>query len=124
MKRYVLLPEDTIEVLPQQGEAEPAVSVFCERTLILFPCSKIEALCMQKHVTENRLKAEDCLQFTARDALFDTQQAVLVPVTRPDYAAFCEALRAVRPALFAEMPEQEFTRETCDQTGSHLHSHK
>lgn len=42
MKRYMLLPEDTIELLPQDGEAESAVSVFCERTLILFPCSKIE----------------------------------------------------------------------------------
>lgn len=41
MKRYMLLPEDTIELLPQDGEAESAVSVFCERTLILFPSAKL-----------------------------------------------------------------------------------
>ena len=26
--------------------------------------------------------------------------------------------------LFEQLPEQEDVRETCDQTGSHLHQHK
>ena len=58
MKRYMLLPEDTIELLPQDGEAECAVSVFCERTLILFPCSKIESVSLLRNVREDRRKPE------------------------------------------------------------------
>ena len=121
MKRYMLLPEDTIEVLPEEPEAEAAVSVFCERTIILFPCSKIDALSIQKNVTEDRRKPEDCLQFIARDALYDTQQAVLVPLARQDCKAFLQALCAVRPGLFADLTREDYVRETCDQTGSHLH---
>ena len=74
MKRYMLLPEDTIELLPQDGEAESAVSVFCERTLILFPCSKIESVSLLRNVREDRRKPEDCLCIRARDALFDAPQ--------------------------------------------------
>ena len=58
MKRYMLLPEDSIELLRAQDEAEAAVCVFCERTMILFPCSKIEKVCMQRRVTEERLGQE------------------------------------------------------------------
>ena len=67
MKRYMLLPEDTIELLPQDGEAESAVSVFCERTLILFPCSKIESVSLLRNVREDRRKPEDCLCIRALD---------------------------------------------------------
>ena len=74
MKRYMLLPEDTIELLPQDGEAESAVSVFCERTLILFPCSKIESVSLLRNVREDRRKPEDCLCICAHDALFDAPQ--------------------------------------------------
>ena len=55
MKQYMLLPEDSIELLRAQDEAEAAVCVFCERTMILFPCSKIEAVSIQRSVTEDRL---------------------------------------------------------------------
>lgn len=123
MKRYMLLPEDTIELLPQDGEAESAVSVFCERTLILFPCSKIESVLLLRNVREDRRKPEDCLSIRARDALFDTPQEVLVPIARPDFAAFRAKLAAVRPELFTALSEREDVRETCDQTGSHLHRH-
>ena len=54
MKRYMLLPEDSIELLRAQDEAEAAVCVFCERTMILFPCSKIEAVSIQRSVTEEK----------------------------------------------------------------------
>ena len=121
MKRYMLLPEDTIELLPRDGEAECAVSVFCERTLILFPCSKIELVSLLRNVREDRRKPEDCLRIRARDTLYDAPQEVLVPVTRPDFMSFRAELAAVRPELFENFSEQEDVRETCDQTGSHLH---
>ena len=124
MKRYMLLPEDTIELLPQDGEAECAVSVFCERTLILFPCSKIESVLLLRNVREDRRKPEDCLCIRARDALFDTPQEVLVPIHRDAFEKFRAELAAVRPELFEQLPEHEDVRETCDQTGSHLHRHK
>ena len=94
MKRYMLLPEDSIELLRAQDEAEAAVCVFCERTMILFPCSKIEAVSIQRSVTEDRLHPVDCLELLARDTLFDAQQAVLIPVTRQDYPDFLQALEA------------------------------
>lgn len=122
MKEYVLLPEDTIEVLPEEDGAEAAISVFCERTLIVFPCGEIESLKLLQRVTKDRKHPVDCLCFTAKDALFETRQAVLVPVTRPDHEAFCKALKAVRPELFAGLCVELYVHETCDQTGSHLHT--
>ena len=148
MKQYMLLPEDSIELLRAQDEAEAAVCVFCERTMILFPCSKIEAVSIQRSVTEDRLHPVNCLELLARDTLFDAQQAVLIPVTRQDYPDFLQALAGdgfdivcanivadviirlapVVPKLMR--PDAAFvcsgiltTRETCDQTGSHLHKH-
>ena len=120
----MLLPEDTIELLPQDSEAESAVSVFCERTLILFPCNKIESVSLLRNVREDRRKPEDCLCIRARDALFDAPQEVLVPIHRDGFEKFRAELAAVRPELFKQLPEQEDVRETCDQTGSHLHRHK
>ena len=112
MKRYMLLPEDSIELLRAQDEAEAAVCVFCERTMILFPCSKIEKVCMQRRVTEDRLHPVDCLELLARDTLFDAQQAVLI-----------QALEAQCPALLENIQTKTYQKETCDQTGSHLHKH-
>ena len=123
MKRYMLLPEDSIELLRAQDEAEAAVCVFCERTMILFPCSKIEAVSLQRRVTEDRLHPVDCLELLARDTLFDAQQAVLIPVTRQDYPDFLQALEAQCPALFENLSAETYRKKTCDQTGSHLHKH-
>ena len=106
MKRYMLLPEDSIELLRAQDEAEAAVCVFCERTMILFPCSKIEAVSIQRRVTEDRLHPVDCLELLARDTLFDAQQAVLIPVTRQDYPDFLQALEAQCPALLENYPDK------------------
>ena len=124
MKQYMLLPEDSIELLRAQDEAEAAVCVFCERTMILFPCSKIEAVSLQRRVTEDRLHPVDCLELLARDTLFDAQQAVLIPVTRQDYPDFLQALEAQCPALFENLSAATYRKKTCDQTGSHLHRHK
>ena len=123
MKRYMLLPEDSIELLRAQDEAEAAVCVFCERTMILFPCSKIEAVSLQRRVTEDRLHPVDCLELLARDTLFDAQQAVLIPVTRQDYPDFLQALEAQCPALFENLSAATYRKKTCDQTGSQLHKH-
>ena len=123
MKRYMLLPEDSIELLRAQDEAEAAVCVFCERTMILFPCSKIEAVSIQRRVTEDRLHPVDCLELLARDTLFDAQQAVLIPVTRQDYPDFLQALEAQCPALFENLSAATYRKKTCDLTGSHLHKH-
>ena len=123
MKRYMLLPEDSIELLRAQDEAEAAVCVFCERTMILFPCSKIEAVSLQRRVTKDRLHPVDCLELLARDTLFDAQQAVLIPVTRQDYPDFLQALEAQCPALFENLSTATYRKKTCDQTGSHLHKH-
>lgn len=123
MKWYMLLPEDSIELLRAQDEAEAAVCVFCERTMILFPCSKIEAVSLQRRVTEDRLHPVDCLELLARDTLFDAQQAVLIPVTRQDYPDFLQALEAQYPALFENLSAATYRKKTCDQTGSHLHKH-
>ncbi len=122
MKEYVLLPEDTIEMLPAENGAEAAVCVFCERTMIVFPCGGIEGLKLLQRVTKDHKHPVDCLCFTASDALFETRQAVLMPVTRPDYAAFCDALKAVQPELFEGLCVEAYVHETCDQTGNHLHT--
>lgn len=122
MKEYLLLPEDTIELLPAENGAEAAVSVFCERTLIVFACSGVESLKLLQRVTKDHKHPVDCLCFTAKDALFETRQAVLVPVTRPDFEAFQTALKAVRPELFEGLCVEAYVHETCDQTGSHLHT--
>lgn len=122
MKEYGLLPEDSIEVLPAQMDAGAAVSVFCERTLMIFPCEQMEGLCLRKNVTIDRRHPVDALELTARDALFGTLQRVLVPVNRPDYPAFFRALQQAAPELCEEISQQDYMRQTCDQTGSHLYT--
>ena len=78
---------------------------------------------MQRRVTEDRLHPVDCLELLARDTLFDAQQAVLIPVTRQDYPDFLQALEAQCPALLENIQTKTYQKETCDQTGSHLHKH-
>lgn len=100
MKQYMLLPEDSIELLRAQDEAEAAVCVFCERTMILFPCSKIEAVSIQRSVTEDRLHPVNCLELLARDTLFDAQQAVLIPVTSRTTRIFCRRWKRNAPRFW------------------------
>ena len=40
MNRYILIPEDTIRVLPPEDGVEAAVEVFCSRTVIFFDISQ------------------------------------------------------------------------------------
>ena len=46
MNRYILIPEDTIRVLPPEDGVEAAVEVFCSRTVIFFDISQIQDVCL------------------------------------------------------------------------------
>lgn len=120
MKHYLLLPEDTLSFSPAEDGAQ-ALCLFCERTMAIFPAEKMEAVSWLRAVAEDRFRVEDCLALTARDALFDTPQELWIPVTRPDFAEFLAKLQVACPALCEEIPSREYLRQTCDQTGSHLH---
>ena len=39
MNRYILIPEDTVRVLPPEDGAEAAIEIFCSRTVIYFEIS-------------------------------------------------------------------------------------
>lgn len=120
MKHYLLLPEDTLSFISEDSGAQ-ALCLLCERTMVIFPAEKMERVCWLKAVAEDRFHAEDCLALTARDTLFDARQEVWVPVSRPDFSEFFAKLQADCPALCKNIPTQEYLRQTCDQTGSHLH---
>ena len=147
MKQYMLLPEDSIELLRAQDEAEAAVCVFCERTMILFPCSKIEAVSIQRSVTEDRLHPVNCLELLVRLGAASAVGVDIDPSAEhiaaanaaqngfgPDRftartgdvvedADFLQALEAQCPALLENIQTKTYQKETCDQTGSHLHKH-
>ena len=48
MNRYILIPEDTIRVLPPEDGVEAAVEVFCSRTVIFFDISQIQDVCLMQ----------------------------------------------------------------------------
>ena len=66
MNRYILIPEDTIRVLPPEDGVEAAVEVFCSRTVIFFDISQIQDVCLMHNVLSNRRRV-DALCFTAAD---------------------------------------------------------
>ena len=41
MNRYILIPEDTIRVLPPEDGVEAAIEIFCSRTVIYFEIAQI-----------------------------------------------------------------------------------
>ena len=51
MNRYILIPEDTIRVLPPEDGVEAAVEVFCSRTVIFLVPSRF----MRKKICRLRL---------------------------------------------------------------------
>ena len=67
MNRYILIPEDTIRVLPPEDGVEAAVEVFCSRTVIFFDISQIQDVCLMHNVLSNRRRV-DALCFTAAGA--------------------------------------------------------
>ena len=50
MNRYILIPEDTIRVLPPEDGVEAAVEVFCSRTVIFFDISQIQDVYLMHNV--------------------------------------------------------------------------
>ena len=96
MNRYILIPEDTVRVLPPEDGADAAIEIFCSRTVIYFEIPQIRDVCLMHNVLTNRGRV-DALCFTAADRLLERGQMVLVPTDRADYMAFLEALRAYAP---------------------------
>ena len=58
MNRYILIPEDTIRVLPPEDGVEAAVEVFCSRTVIFFDISQIQDVCLMHNVLSNRRRVD------------------------------------------------------------------
>ena len=81
MNRYILIPEDTIRVLPPEDGVEAAVEVFCSRTVIFFDISQIQDVCLMHNVLSNRRRV-DALCFTAADRLSGNRWC-LSPRTEP-----------------------------------------
>ena len=75
MNRYILIPEDTIRVLPPEDGVEAAVEVFCSRTVIFFDISQIQDVCLMHNVLSNRRRV-DALCFTAADRLLEREQII------------------------------------------------
>lgn len=107
MNRYILIPEDTIRVLPPEDGVEAAVEVFCSRTVIFFDISQIQDVCLMHNVLSNRRRV-DALCFTAADRLLEREQMVLVPTDRTDYAAFLTDFRTYAPETL-DFPRRKIT---------------
>ena len=113
MNRYILIPEDSIRILPPEDGAEAAIEIFCSRTVIYFEIAQLQ------DVLTNRGRV-DALCFTAADRLLERGQMVLVPTDRADYAAFLAGLRAYAPEALDFSREAEYIPESCDHNG-HRH---
>ena len=102
MNRYILIPEDTIRVLPPEDGVEAAVEVFCLMHNVLSNRRRVDALC-----------------FTAADRLLEREQMVLVPTDRTDYAAFLTDFRTYAPETLDFSKEEDYIPESCDHNGHH-----
>ena len=118
MNRYILIPEDTIRVLPPEDGAEAAIEIFCSRTVIFFDISQIQDVCLMHNVLSN-CRRVDALCFTAADRLLEREQMVLVPTDRADYTAFLAGLRTYAPKTLDFSKEAEYIPESCDHNGHH-----
>ena len=118
MNRYILIPEDTIRVLPPEDGVGAAVEVFCSRTVIFFDISQIQDVCLMHNVLSNRRRV-DALCFTAADRLLEREQMVLVPTDRADYAAFLTDFRTYAPETLDFSKEEDYLPESCDHNGHH-----
>ena len=118
MNRYILIPEDTIRVLPPEDGAEAAIEIFCSRTVIYFEIAQVQDVCLMHNVLTKRGRT-DALCFTAADRLLEQKQMVLVPTDRPDYAAFLRQLRTYAPDTLDFTAEADYIPESCDHNGHH-----
>ncbi len=118
MNRYILIPEDTIRVLPPEDGFGAAIEIFCSRTVIYFEIGEIESVCLMHRVRAGG-QLIDALCFTAADRLLEQKQMVLVPIDRPDYAEFLRQLRAYAPDTLDFTAEADYIPESCDHNGHH-----
>ena len=118
MNRYILIPEDTLRVLPPEDGAGAAIEIFCSRTVIYFDISQITSVCLMHQVLSGR-QLVDALCFTASDRLLGNEQMVLVPVDRPDFEAFLRELRRYAPQTLDFSRQAVYVPESCDHNGHH-----
>ena len=118
MNRYILIPEDTIRVLPPEDGVEAAVEVFCSRTVIFFDISQIQDVCLMHNVLSN-MRARRCALLHGTDRLLEREQMVLVPTDRADYAAFLAGFRTYAPKTLDFSKEADYIPESCDHNGHH-----
>ena len=119
MNRYILIPEDTIRILPPDDDAGAAVEIFCSRTVIYFELSDIRSVCLMHHVLADRVFV-DALCFTAPDRLLAQEQMVLIPANRPDYDAFLSDFKQYLPKTLDLSREEHYIPESCDHNGHHF----
>lgn len=115
MNRYILIPEDTIRVLPPEDGVEAAIEIFCSRTVIYFEIAQILDVCLMHNVLTKCGRA-DALCFTAADRLLGREQMVLVPTDRADYAAFLAGLRTYAPKTLDFPKRQIISRSPATTT--------
>ena len=111
MNRYILIPEDTIRVLPPEDGVEAAVEIFCSRTVIYFEIAQVRDVCLMHNVLTKCGRA-DALCFTAADRLLEREQMVLVPT-------FLAGLRTYAPKTLDFSKEADYIPESCDHNGHH-----
>lgn len=118
MNRYILIPEDTLRVLPPEDGAGAAIEIFCSRTVIYFEISALRSVCLMHGVLSGG-KRGDALCFTAADRLLEREQMVLIPTDRVDYACFLAELRKYAPETLDFSSEAQYIPESCDHNGHH-----
>lgn len=118
MNRYILIPEDTIRVLPPEDASGAAIEIFCSRTVIYFEIAELESVCLMHRVRAGG-QLTDAFCFTAADRLLEQKQMVLVPTDRPDYAEFLRQLRTYAPDMLDFTAEADYIPESCDHNGHH-----
>ena len=114
MKHYLMLPQDTVRVLPPEGEDPACIELVCERTLMLFRTDMLHSVSLFSNVLVDRTR-EQALGFTGPDALFGVEYLVLLPESHPAFASFTQALRPFVPPILAA----DYRPLTCDQNGHH-----
>lgn len=119
MNKYILDPADQIRVLPPRGDEGALIELLCERTVIYFDLSQLEALCRMEQVpSENGSCTALC--FRGPDILLGKKHQVCVPENRNDFQNFQTEL--FRYLTEKDLPTEAYIKDSCDQTGSH-HRH-
>ena len=102
MNRYILIPEDTIRVLPPEDGFGAAIEIFCSRTVIYFEIGEIESVCLMNRVRAGG-QLTDAFCFTAADRLLE----------------FLRQLRTYAPDTLDFTAEADYIPESCDHNGHH-----